>query len=210
MEKIKILLVDDHPAIINGIASMLSDEVKIEVVAIAKNGKEALDILQNKEINLVLSDISMPEMNGFILCNKIKTTFLKVKVMMVSIFQDSQKIKEAVKNGADGYILKSSDSSIFIEAIYSIYDGKKYFSKEVNEILLADMIKKANNPSANLTKREIEILKLIVDEYSNSQIADKLFISERTVETHRKNIYSKTNTKTPIGLMKYLIENQVD
>ncbi|MBP6386180.1 MAG: response regulator transcription factor [Pseudarcicella sp.] len=210
MEKIKILLVDDHPAIINGIASMLSDEAKIEVVAIAKNGKEALEILKTNDINIVLSDISMPEMDGLMLCSKIKSTFPDVKILMVSIFQDSPKIKEAVKNGADGYILKSSDSSIFIEAIYSIYKNKKYFSKEVNEILLADMIKQTNNPAANLTKREIEILKLIVDEYSNSQIADKLFISERTVETHRKNLYAKTNTKTPIGLMKYLVENQLD
>jgi two-component system, NarL family, nitrate/nitrite response regulator NarL len=206
----RLLIVDDHQMLLDGIRALLQDVPNFQIVAEAHNGMQALEELKNTEVDIVVTDISMPDMNGIELTQKIKVDYPNIKVLTLSMFSEKQTIREMVDAGVSGYILKNTGKEELVGALTKIASGGIYFGDEVtNEMMrmMTDQDKEREKKIAvTLTFREKEILKLIAKEYSNVQIAAELFISERTVETHRKNIFRKTNTKSIVGLIKYAYE----
>jgi DNA-binding NarL/FixJ family response regulator len=209
---LKLMIVDDHQMLIDGLKSMLRKEKSIQIVAVANNGLEALKFLRSgAEINFIITDINMPEMSGTELTKVVKSEYPEIKILVLSMFNDSAIVNEIMNVEAEGYILKNAGKQELISAIHKIANNGTYYSSEVISELMKDLkqTKIINENNKSLSQREIEILKLIVQENSTNQIAEKLFISPRTVDTHRKNILQKTNTKTLVGLIKFAFENKL-
>jgi len=208
---IKILLVDDDQMFLDGIKTMLSKEKTIEVVAEANNGKQALEKLAEVSVDLVITDISMPEMSGTELTKRIKESYPQVKVLVLTMYNDREIIHEIVMTEAEGYILKNSDKRELINAINRIADYGTYYSNEVISIMTENYVikEKIRDRTHDLSSREKEIIALICQELTTAEIAKKLFLSPLTVETHRKNILRKTNSKTLVGLIKFAIDNKL-
>lgn len=212
--KLRILIVDDHAMFIDGIRSLLRKEENLLVVAEANSGEEAVDVLSKTEVDLVVTDISMPGMSGTELARTIKENTPEIKVLVLTMYNDREIINEILLTEAEGYILKNTGKQELLKAIDKITNGGTYYSNEVMEIIL-DNIKrdKVRTPdeekAKELTQRELEILQLICEEYSTADIAAELFISPRTVETHRKHILQKTQAKTIVGLIKFALANKL-
>lgn len=210
-ESVNILLVDDHQLVIDGLRSLLSTERQYVITAEANDGAAALDIIKNApgHFNLVISDISMPLMDGVALCSRIKQQFPEIKVLILSMYNNITAVKEAVAAEADGYILKNTGKEELLKAIHRITDGGTYFSQDILPILYNQYNKERKQvaDTAILTQREREILTLILKEKTSEEIAQHLFISKKTVDNHRANILEKTNCKSTIGLVKYAIKN---
>lgn len=206
----KLLIVDDHQMLLDGIRALLQDVPNFQIVAQALNGHAALEELKKNKVDIVLTDISMPDMDGIELTQKIKAEYPEIKVLTLSMFSEKQTIRDMVDAGVSGYILKNTGKEELVGALTKIASGGIYFGDEVTNEMMRMMTSHESDAEkkmiVNLTIREKEILKLIAKEYSNLQIAEELFISERTVETHRKNIFRKTNTKSIVGLIKYAFE----
>lgn len=213
MEKIKVVVADDHHILLDGLKALLQKQKDIEIAGLYTDGNELFDALPNSKPNIAIVDINMPTIKGDALTRKIKEFYPQVHVIALSMHDDAQHIMEMIEAGVSGYLLKNVNDKELIEAIRLVSDGKMYFSAEVSETITTMVVrqqKKLEEPDEpRLTEREIEILKLIAQEYSNARIAETLFISERTVETHRKNMLRKTNNKTVVGLLKYAIEKQL-
>jgi DNA-binding NarL/FixJ family response regulator len=207
---INIAVVDDHQIVIDGIAALLQGHQTIKIVTTTTQPKQIPTLLKEHPVDILLTDIMMPELNGQQLAKMVKQQFPAVKILALSMSGQGQIVNEMI-NEADisGYVLKNIGKQELINAIEKIAKGGIYFSEEVlNELQHFSAIKKENQ-EVNLTAREIEIIKLIEKEYSNKDIAEELFISERTVETHRKNIFRKTQTNSVIGLIKYAYEHKL-
>jgi DNA-binding NarL/FixJ family response regulator len=160
--------------------------------------------------DVLITDISMPEMNGLELTRAVKEKFPQIKILALSMFGERNTISEMLEAGINSYILKNTAKQELLSAINKVAEGGMFFSDEVSDELMKPApIESKNNESASLKPREIEIVRLIEKNYSNAQIAERLFISERTVETQRKNIFRKTNTKSVVGLIKYAIEKKL-
>jgi len=209
----KILIVDDHQMIIDGLKALLATETMFNVVASTTRPANVLPLMAEHLPDLVISDIEMPEITGIELCKKIKATYPKVPVLALSMYGDKGHIASALEAGVSGYILKNTGQEELVAALLKLASGGMYFSDDVS----TEMLKTFSEPKAEpekepefkLTVREEEIVKLIGQELSNAEIGEKLFISERTVETHRKNIFRKTGTKSVAGLMKYAFEKKI-
>ncbi|SHJ81230.1 two component transcriptional regulator, LuxR family [Hymenobacter daecheongensis DSM 21074] len=213
---IQVLLVDDHQMIIEGIKTLLQGEADIRVVAQATSGAEALRLLQTQPgVNVAILDLNMPQMSGVELARAIHTAYPQIGIMALSMFHDHASVAEVLEAGGSGYLLKSTNKQELSAAIRQVAAGNTFFSPEVASTLLANLQIMANRDrnrddrAAELTNREREILQLIAREYSNSHIAETLFISERTVETHRKNILTKTNSKSVVGLIQYALRHKL-
>lgn len=209
--QVKILLVDDHQMFLDGLRTMLSKEKDLQVVVEAKNGKEALDILAGSEVDLVITDINMPVMSGTELAKQIKKDYSNIKVLVLTMYNDREIIHEIVMTEAEGYILKNSNKKELLNAIRRIIDNGTYYSNEVISIMTENYVvrERIKDRTQELSEREKEIISLICQELTSAEIADKLFLSPLTVETHRKNILRKTNSKTIVGLIKFAIENKL-
>ncbi|GAB3522946.1 response regulator transcription factor [Emticicia fontis] len=209
--KLKILIVDDHQILIDGIEAMLQDVDNFEVVDKLLDGKLALSYLAHNQVDILLTDLYMPKMTGIELTQKVKKDFPEVKVLALSVSYDVSIVHDLMDAGISGFILKTIGRGELIEAINEVSKGNVYFSREVSNEILRSLANRndSEEETYRLTDREIEILKLIAQEFSNADIAKQLYISERTVETHRKNIYRKTNTKTIVGLIKYAVERKL-
>jgi DNA-binding NarL/FixJ family response regulator len=210
MYAIKLHIVDDHQMMIDGLRALLDDEPTFKIIGESNNGRVALARIEQEQPDVLLTDISMPEMNGLELTQAVKEKFPGVRVIALSMFGERNTISEMLQAGISGYIVKNTGKQELIQAINKVAQGGMFFSDEVS----AEMMKVISAPPAKeeaitLTPREMEIVKLIAKEYSNLRIAEALFISERTVETHRKNIFRKTNTKSVVGLIKYAIEKKL-
>lgn len=208
-EKIRILIADDHQMFIDGLKALLQREKNIEVIAQALRGDDAYNIICGQNIDLLITDISMPGMTGIDLTKKVKENFSEVKVLVVSMYNDREIVSEILLAEADGYILKNASKQELLNAISKLVDNGAYYSNEILSIML-DKIKKEKKQEDEiklLSPREIEIIKLIMQEYSSEQIAEKLFISKSTVDTHRKNIFEKSKIKTLVGLCKFAFRN---
>lgn len=205
--KIKIVLIDDHQMLIDGIKSLLSDADNFEVIAEFTSAKKLLDSIAELNPYLVITDINMPEMNGIELTQILKKQYPSLKILALSMHNDKTMISKMIDAGVSGYILKNTGKQELLEALEQICSGNTFYSREVANEMLNN--KNTSSDEVNLTAREVEIIKLIAKEYSNLQIADSLCISERTVETHRKNIFRKTATKSVVGLIKFAIEKGV-
>jgi DNA-binding NarL/FixJ family response regulator len=207
MEKqVSIVLVDDHQLIIDGISSLLAD-IGYKVVGSAQSVRDAQITINEKDPDIVICDIHMPYQRGTDLVRWIKEHKPWIKVIVLSMCDDRTTISEVVAMGINAYLLKSQSIQNLQTAIERTIGGRFFISEEIADVLMSKV--DADIARRMLTCREEEILRLILDELSNREIADKLFISERTVEAHRRNIYRKTSTTSIIGLMKWAVENNV-
>ncbi len=208
MHRHKIVLVDDHQMLIDGLVAILSNYKEIDIVKTYTNGNKLLEDIGTVQPEIVLTDISMPDIDGYELTKKIKQHCQNIHVIALSMSGNIADINKMLDVGISGYVLKNVGNQELIEAIRKVAQGKMHFSDDVTE----EMVKNKHSQPAKdeeqpkFTERELEILKLIVQEFNNAEIADKLFISERTVETHRKNMIRKFNTKTIVGLIKYAMD----
>ncbi|HEY4797946.1 MAG TPA: response regulator transcription factor [Bacteroidia bacterium] len=213
MKKIKLLIVDDHSIVREGIKTMLKDISDFAIVGEAENGKEAIAQAKKLSPDLIIMDISMPVMNGIEAIQVIKNDFPHIKTLVLTIHSETEYIEQIFISGATGCLYKNAGKDEFELAIRTIYKGENYFCSGISNIIMRGYIDNKGefhfNSGNPLTKREQEILRLITEEYSNKQIADKLSISTRTVETHRKNMMQKLNVKTTIALIKYAIEQGI-
>jgi len=210
MYAIKVHIVDDHQMMLDGLKALLSGEASIQIIGESNNGKIAFEKILVTQPDVLITDISMPEMNGLELTRAVKEKFPKIKVLALSMFGERNTISEMLEAGINGYILKNTGKQELLTAVTKVAEGGIFFSDEVSEELMKPApIESKNDETVSLTPREIEIVRLIEKEYSNALIAETLFISERTVETHRKNIFRKTNTKSVVGLIKYAMEKKL-
>jgi DNA-binding NarL/FixJ family response regulator len=209
----KLIIADDHQIMIDGLLSILSNYPEIKTIGVAKNGLQVLSILEKELADIVLTDISMPEMDGLELTKSIKRRYPSVKVIALSMHGDTTHISDMIDAGVSGYMYKNASNKELVDALERVHGGGQYFSDEIAGAImkmLSDHTRqKIDDEKVNLTAREKDIIQLIIKEYSNASIASELFISERTVETHRKNIYRKTNTTSIVGLIKWAYENKV-
>ena len=215
MDEVKILLVDDHQVIREGLRSYLENNQTFTIVAEAAHGKEALEKLQDEIVDLVIIDINMDVMDGIECTREISKNYPDVKILAFTMVNEGQHIKEMMNAGASGYLLKSSPHSEIVEAIDTIMGGGTHYSQEVTSTVMNNLLsKKVQNSSKSitdipLTTREKEVLQLISQEYSNQEIADTLFISTRTVEAHKRNLLEKTGCKNVAGLILYAINKRI-
>jgi two-component system, NarL family, nitrate/nitrite response regulator NarL len=207
MSKTKILVVDDHAIVLDGIKSLLAEIENIEIAATVTNANEALTLLKQIKADLVITDINMPGMDGLEFIKTIRRDFPPIKIIVLSLHDEAHFVRNIMKQRVQGYILKNDASSELVEAVHRVLAGKTFFSSKISQV----MMEQINSPASEnlLSERELEIIRLIVQEKSSKQIADKLFISERTVETHRKNIFRKTATNNIVGLIKFAFANNL-
>lgn len=210
MEKIKLAIVDDHQIVIDGISSLLDGHEPFVIVARSTSPVQMLELLKEAPVDILLTDIMMPVMNGQQLAAKVRELYPSIKILALSMSGQGDTVNEMINN-ADiaGYVLKNIGKEELAYAIKKIAGGGIYFSEQVLDELTKFSNVKRENEETHLTQREIEIVGLIEKELSNKEIADKLYISERTVETHRKNIFRKTRTNSVIGLIKYAYEHKL-
>jgi DNA-binding NarL/FixJ family response regulator len=204
---LRILLVDDHAILLDGIKNLLEKEEGLTVAGLAESAEKALEFLKTNDVDIVITDFHMPGMDGLSLVNTIRRIQPKIKTIILSMHDETHLVKEILKAGVNGYVLKKDTHKELLNAIDEVRNGRVYLSSDINKILITNL----QNPDEGrlLTDREREILKLIAREYSNKQIAEELFISERTVETHRKNIFKKTATSSLVGLIKFAYANNL-
>jgi DNA-binding NarL/FixJ family response regulator len=206
---VRILITDDHQMFIDGLRSILRKQDVFQVVAEALDGFKALEVLETQEIDILITDISMPGMSGIELTKTVKEKYPHVKVIVVTMHNDPGVVTEIMMAEAEGYILKNTGKKELTEALAKVAGNGTFYSNEVLSVMLKAIKpeKKTVDETKHLSEREVEVLKLIVEEYTSEQIAEKLFISKRTVDTHRINILTKTKSKTLVGLIKYAVRN---
>lgn len=206
------MIADDHPLMIEGIKNTLSDSPEVQIVAEARNGYEVLNHLDaGIEVDVVLMDINMPKLDGLDCTKKVTKLYPEIKVIALSQYDEKRFVKRMIKNGASGYLLKDSSRDDLIEAIQAVFGGENYFSSQLSVRLVNQELKLENTSSLfpKLTQRELGILNLICKEYSTQNIADELFISFHTVESHRANLMHKSGTKNTAGLVRWAVENDM-
>jgi two-component system, NarL family, nitrate/nitrite response regulator NarL len=206
----KIIIADDHALFSEGIKGLLAGEPGIEILDIVSDGLELLDILRKSQPDIILLDINMPRLNGLEAAKKIRTYYPNIKIVMLSTYDDQHLIQKAIEYNVEGYLVKTVDKEELLLCMIEVIKGNKFFplaanKKEQNTFDRQDVFLK----QFNLTKREYEILQLIKQGFTNQQIAEKLFLSIYTVETHRKNTMQKLGLNSPAGLMKFIIENNI-
>jgi two-component system nitrate/nitrite response regulator NarL len=206
-EKIKIFIADDHQLVIDGICSLLMNEPEFEITGTSSKSA-VMTMLEKMHVDILLTDVQMPDVSGVELTRQIRKKHPHIYVLALSMYGDIDVIKQMIDSGISGYILKNTGKKELIEALKKIAKGDNYFSPEITRELMK-AVKTKNEPPSHLTNREIEIIRLIAKDLGNKQIADQLFISERTIETHRKNILRKTNTQSAVGLLKFAYENKI-
>ena len=208
---IQVLIVDDHQLIIDGLKAIQQDETNVRFAGGANNLAQAIQFIEEHPVDVVLADINMPNGSGIELTAKLKTLKPNIQVLALTMHEDFAMINKMIEAGAAGYILKRTNMNEVLEAIRVVASGGKYLGRDVQAILFHNLADRSTDEketvTGTLTSREKEILNLIAKELSNTEIAQKLFISERTVETHRRNIFTKTKTKSIVGLIKYAIAN---
>ncbi|TAG55479.1 MAG: DNA-binding response regulator [Cytophagales bacterium] len=210
IKNIKLLICDDHTMLSQAIAGFLKDQSFVEKVFVCTNAKDTIEEFKKDKYDVVILDVNMPEMSGIELSKFLSNEYENLKIIMLSMRSDILTVKECIRNGAHGYLLKNADLTEIIEAIKRVLAGKSYFSKQISESLLDSQYNFSSlKDDIFITPREREILSLVITEKSTKQISEALNISENTVETHRKNLMKKTNTKTTVGLVKYAIERSL-
>ena len=203
----KIFLTDDHAVLIGGLTKIIEAEPELEVVGTAMTVKDTMDALTHTKVDLLITDYNLPDDDGLTLVRKVKRKYPSIKIIVLSMHDEAHLVKEILKEGINGYVMKKDSHTDLVDAIYATKTDKTYLSSEINSILIKGL--NGEEDHRLLTEREREILKLISREFTNKQIAEELFISERTVETHRKNIFRKTSTNNLVGLIKFAYANNL-
>lgn len=215
MKKINILLADDHKMFRDGLKEILNKERNIIVVDEADDKNQIMNICSNKEIDIVIMDIDMGETNGITTTKELLSIYPHLKILVLSMHSDSKYILSMLEAGAKGYILKNAGKQEMITAINTVATGDSYFSSQVSSKIIEQLNYRKNikaklkSQNLPLTPREVEVLKLIAQEYSNTEIAEELYISIRTVDTHRRNLLEKLGVKNTAGLVKYALNNNL-
>lgn len=200
----RVGITDDHLLIIGGLKAMLADNPEIEVVFTETTGKALIHRLEQTSIDVLLLDIQLPDSSGIDLCKQVKKLDKNIQIIALTSFGESHYVKQMIRNGASGYLLKNTGQKTLLDAIDKVTNGEQFLDPQIQKILLEETLtgKKKSPVEVLLTKRETEILALIAQELSNLEIADKLFLSIRTVETHRLNLTQKLNAKNTAALVK--------
>ncbi|HRI00471.1 MAG TPA: response regulator transcription factor [Saprospiraceae bacterium] len=209
---IKILIADDHTMFVDGLESLLQNVPNIKVVDKCFDGESVFDKLKEKEIDLILLDINLPKLNGMQVAQRMNKEFPNVKIIALSMYNEESYVTEILKSGAMGYILKNTGRTELIHSIEMVAKGETYFTKEVTETIMGSLTKKSQSKKTNsfeipkISRREKEVLELIVKEFTTQEIADQLFISLKTVESHRSSLISKMNVRNTAGLVRATLE----
>ncbi len=217
MSRTRILIVDDHQIVRDGIKRILTDESDIELIGSVGSGKDALAFIKCNQPDIVIADLSMPNMSGIELTETISKLYPQIRMLILSMFNNEEYIVSAIQSGAKGYLPKQdSTTEILLEAIRTIANGDEFFSPSISKIVLKSFISNAKNSGVSdvakkhqLTSREKEILKLYVEGCTNNEIADKLNLSVYTVKTHKNNIMQKYNFKSTVEMIKFALLNNI-
>ena len=207
---IKVLLADDHQLVIDGVKLMISEAADIECVGWANNGQEVLNQLEGLKVDVLMLDINMSVLNGMETCKAVHIRHPEVKIVALSMLREASVVKQMLKNGASAYLLKNAGKQEVLEAIRAVHAGKNYYSQEVAQVVMASL--SASPPKEktalfpDLTRREKQVLRLIVEEYTTSEIAEELSIKFGTVETHRRNLLIKLGARNTAGLVRTCLE----
>jgi len=207
--KHNLIIADDHKMFLDGLLSILKTESNYNIIYTAKHGghvQKYMTINEGEKIDLVITDVTMPEVDGIALNKWIKKTSSTVKTLVVSMHNTPDIIDELIESNVDGYLQKNAQKEEFLKAIETILSGEKYFSKEIKDIYLKNKFEKNKDQEIKLTKREVEVISLIAEEFTTQEIADKLFLSKHTIESYRKNLITKLNVRNLAGLTKYAIK----
>lgn len=210
--KIKIFLVDDHPLILDGLISYFKNSSDFEIVGTASSANEALAILDDVDVDIVVTDIQMPQMNGVEFTEELLKRIPDQKIVVLTMFGEVAFIKRLLQLGVKGYMLKDIGREDLFNALRMIHAGENFYSKEVTEVMMnkiRGVSQKSSLYTSELTDREKEILHKILNQKSNQEIAEELFISARTVEAHKRNMLSKTGSKNLAGLVIFALENHI-
>lgn len=208
IKKTRLVIVDDHQLIIDGIRALLRDEESIQIVGEASNGKKAIEVIDLLETDVVLLDIDMPVMDGIETSKILHQKYPKLAIIILSMHAEKGLIKNLVEIGVKGYLLKNSSRAEILKALNEVMEGNSYFSPEVTLSLLNKSTENGSRQSEiNLTDREEEVLRLIASGFTNKEIGEKLFISHRTVDTHRTNLMKKLDVNNLAGLVSYAIKH---
>lgn len=211
MDSIKILIADDHTIIRNGLKLMLDKNSKFKIVGDVNSGSAAIDFVNKNpnQVDIVLMDIDMPGMNGIEATKILTSKHPHIKVLALTMHKEEKFINDMINAGALSYILKETDIPELVQAIENTAQGKKYYSNEVSMSLINALMKKGTDNGHDLSKRELDVLKLIASGMTNKEAGEKLFISARTVESHRRNILDKLDFKNTSEMIRYAIENDL-
>ncbi|MFK8038479.1 MAG: response regulator [Crocinitomicaceae bacterium] len=203
-----LLIADDHQLFREGIVELFDDHKKINKIIEANNGREAIEMAENGNVDIILMDISMPIVSGIDATIAIKEKCPNIKIVMLTMHDTQNYIKKLLKIGVDGYLLKTTSSDELKLAVDMVINNQKYYGKAVQATFISSFNSESLVQDISLTKREKEILSLICNEFSTKEIADKLYISSYTVESHRKNLLAKTGSKNVAGLVRFAIQNK--
>lgn len=213
MDKIKVFLIDDHRIVRDGIRSLLMTDDSIDVCGEFDSYYHSVEYISRLQPDIIIMDISMPEISGIDATAEISKEFPNVKVLILSMYTNEEFVIKSIASGAKGYLPKNTSKKELLSAIYDINEGKEYFSPEISKIIVKSMMNKAGkqeiSPLNLLTRREEELLKLVAEGFSNTEIAEKLFISVRTVETHKNHIMTKLDLKNTVELIKFAIKEGI-
>lgn len=212
---IRVLIADDHKMFVDGIESILRNEPEFDVIGSCFTGKEVEPLVQEHNPDILLLDVNLPELNGIDVCKRMQAIKPELKIIAISMFNEESYVTEILSNGASGYILKNTGREELIKAIKIVQSGLSYFSEEVKHTIMKGLMKHNKQTEAKkkffpkVSKREKEVLALIIDEHTTQEIANKLFISLKTVESHRSSLLNKLNARNTAGLVRIAIENKI-
>lgn len=212
MPQTRIVLADDHPLFLQGLVTLLKREQDMEMAGAFSDGTHVLACLEKAQVDICILDVNMPGLDGIETVKRIRQNNSTVKIIMLTTYNDVEFIRTLVRYNISGYVLKNSTGDDLVAAIRKVMQDGTWFSPEVQQSMAEDFVrqeKKKNEPGIVLTPREIDIVRLLAKELTNDEIAQKLFISFRTVETHRKNIMQKTGAKNLAGLISYAMHNGI-
>lgn len=209
MKKIELLIVDDHELFRDGLKAILSDDEEMIVKYEASNAHEGLAVISNCTPDVVLMDISMPEINGIECTRMMLSKNPELKILALTMHDEGKVIKEIIDAEAMGYVIKDAGKAVLKKAIHSVFKGQNYFPPHIMKKAISSLKTDNTFSEVRLTKREKQVLKLICDELTTQEISAQLHISNNTVETHRKNLLNKTACKNSVGLMRFALENNL-
>jgi DNA-binding NarL/FixJ family response regulator len=214
MEKIKLAIADDHKIFRNGLKATLEDCAEFDLVLEASNGKQLIAMLASETPDVILMDIKMPELDGIQTTSYVKQHYKQIKVLALSMFNEDKYIVDMMKAGASGYLLKNAEPEEIIEAISTVYYKDYYFNEHLSITLIKQLAGDTHRGNTAQTledfnEREIEVLRLVCQEYSNHEIADKICLSVRTVEGYRARLFEKTKSKNLVGLVIFAIKTGI-
>jgi len=205
----RLLIADDHQLVADGVKAIFESSPLFEVVGVANNGKEALRFLKSIAVDLVITDVEMPEIDGFQLIEKLRKEDYSCRIIVMTMHKEKPLVTSLLQLGADGFLLKSASSDEMLLAAQSVMIGNKYTSSEITEILLTADKPQQIDEKVELSGRELEILQLIAEGFSNKEIGEKIFISHRTVDKHRANMMSKIGARNVAELVRYAMRNEL-